>query len=106
MKMQDSTTQPWLDKRRKEAHPERIVVGGKTLERNDVVAKRYGESERSTNRRDRQGAPYLYVSNIKYRPQPDYDEFVLAGVVRRRPVLSRRRPVRSKIVARSTEAVA
>jgi hypothetical protein len=74
-----------LDRRCREAHPERIEVGGKTLERNDVVAKRYGESERSANRRDRLGAPYIYISNIKYRPQPDYDNFVLSSAIERHP---------------------
>jgi hypothetical protein len=88
-------TTPELDKRRKQNHPERIVVGGRTLERNDVTAKRYGESERSTNRRDRQGAPYIFISNIKYRPQPDYDEFVLARIVRR-PSLGRARISKAK----------
>jgi hypothetical protein len=85
-----SITTPEFDKRRKENHPERIVIGGKTLERNDVTAQRYGESERTANRRDREGAPYLFIGNIKYRPQPDYDEFVLATVVRR-PRLGRGR---------------
>jgi hypothetical protein len=76
-------TTPEFDKRRKQNHPERIVIGGKTLERNDVTAQRYGESERTANRRDRLGAPYIFIGNIKYRPQPDYDDFVLATVVRR-----------------------
>jgi hypothetical protein len=89
-------TTPELDKRRKENHPDRIVIGGKTLERNDVVAKRFGESERTVNRRDREGAPYLFIGNIKYRPQPDYDDFVLSGIVRRRPGLNRRKPGRAK----------
>ncbi|MGZ5915076.1 MAG: hypothetical protein ACXWJU_07090 [Hyphomicrobium sp.] len=65
------------DRRYRDTHPEHIEVGGKVLERNDVVARRYGESERSVNRRDALGAPYIFISNIKYRPQPDYDEFVV-----------------------------
>src|SRR5215831_17833768 len=69
------------DPRRRELHPERIVVGDKTLERNDVVAKRYGESERSVNRRDSKGAPYIFLSGIKYRPQPDYDNFLLSSCI-------------------------
>jgi hypothetical protein len=101
--MNDTTTQPPLDRRCKQAHPERIVIGGKTLERNDVVAKRYGESERSTNRRDRQGAPYIFISNIKYRPQPDYDEFILARIVRR-PRLGRAGRAKSGARAQSDAA--
>jgi hypothetical protein len=83
MKMQETTTQPPLDKRRREAHPECIDIGGKKLERNDIVAKRHGTSVRSTNRRDGEGAPYLFIGNVKYRPQPDYDDFILSGIVRR-----------------------
>ena len=70
-----------LDPRRKEAHPERIVVGGLTYERGDITARKYGESVRSQNRRDREGAPYQYFGNIKYRPEPHYDNFI----VRRHP---------------------
>jgi hypothetical protein len=81
--MDNTTQQPPIDKRCKEAHPERIEVGGKILERNDVAAKRWGESERSTNRRDRQGAPYIMIANIKYRPQPDYDNFRLESITKR-----------------------
>ena len=74
-----------LDKRLKQAHPERIKVGSKTFERNDVVAGKYGESERSVNRRDPHGAPYIFFGNIKYRPQPDYDDFILSGIKQHKP---------------------
>jgi hypothetical protein len=66
-----------LDKRRKEARPERIVVGDETFERNDITAKRYGGSERTINRGDREGAPYRYFNGVKYRPMRRYDNFVL-----------------------------
>jgi hypothetical protein len=98
--MHDTTTQR-LDRRCKHNHPERIVVGGKTLERNDVVAQRYGESERSVNRRDLKGAPYIRIGNIKYRPQPDYDDFVLfEGITRRRAVQRRARDVTDAVPRR------
>jgi hypothetical protein len=81
-----------LDPRCRETHPERIVVGDKVLERNDVVAAKYGESERSVNRRDRLGAPYIFISNIKYRPQPDYDNFLLSRCIEvRKPPSSKKR---------------
>jgi hypothetical protein len=81
-----------LDPRCRETHPERIVVGDKVLERNDVVAAKYGESERSVNRRDRLGAPYIFISNIKYRPQPDYDNFLLSRCIEvRKPQPLKRR---------------
>jgi hypothetical protein len=41
-----------LDKRARRAHPERIVIGSETLERNDVYAQRLSMSERSLNRGD------------------------------------------------------
>jgi hypothetical protein len=83
------------DPRRRELHPERIVVGDKTLERNDLVARRYGESERSVNRRDRLGAPCIFISGIKYRPQPDYDNFLLSSCIQvHKPQPSRRRKAR------------
>lgn len=83
------------DPRCRELHPERIVVGDKVLERNDVVAKRYGKSERSVNRRDRNGAPYIFLSGIKYRPQPDYDNFLLSRCIEVcKPQPSRRRKAR------------
>lgn len=83
--MDTNTQNQTLDKRCREAHPERIEVGGKVLERNDVAAAKLGESERSANRRDRLGAPYIFISNIKYRPQPDYDNFVLRGIQQHKP---------------------
>ena len=93
--METTTTPQLLDPRRRDAHPERIVVGTKTLERNDVVAKRYGESERSVNRRDRLGAPYIFLSGIKYRPMPDYDNFLLSRcIVEHKQQPSQRRKAR------------
>src|SRR5262249_636492 len=44
-----------LDPRCREAHPERIVVGDETFARNDILAKRYGVSERTLNRGDAEG---------------------------------------------------
>ena len=78
--MDDTTQDLPLDKRCKQAHPERITVGNVAFERNDVVAKRYGISERSLNRGDKSGAPFKYFGNIKYRPMPDHDDFVLRGI--------------------------
>jgi len=83
-----------LDPRCRETHPEHIIVGGKVLERNDITAKRYGESERSVNRRDRLGAPFIFISNIKYRPVEDYDRFVLSTIQQHKPQASRRRKAR------------
>jgi len=89
--MTDITTQDQpLDKRCRETHPERITVGNVTFERNDVVARRYGISERSLNRGDKSGAPFKYFGNIKYRPMPDHDNFVLRSIQQFEPSLKRR----------------
>jgi hypothetical protein len=84
MESHTETEKP-LDKRRRETHPERITAGSTTFERNDVTAARFGVTERTLNEIDKQGAPYQYFGNIKYRPQPDFDAHVLSGVRRRRP---------------------
>jgi hypothetical protein len=76
------TNQP-MDKRRREMHPERITVGSKIYERNDIAAARLGETERTANKRDRDGAPFQYLGGVKYRPLPDWDEFILSGIRRR-----------------------
>ena len=79
-----------LDPRRKEAHPETIIVGDEVFDRNDISAAKLGESERSHNRRDRQGAPYLYFGNVKYRPRQRLAAHLLAGIQERRPEPPRR----------------
>jgi hypothetical protein len=78
------TNQP-RDKRRRETRPERITVGSTIFERNDLTATRLGETERTLNKRDRNGAPFQYFGGVKYRPLPDYDTFILSGIRRRRP---------------------
>ena len=71
--------------------PERITVGGKTFERNDICAKRFGSSERGINRGDKKGAPFIYINGVKYRPVEDYDAYVLSGIQRRNQQPQRRR---------------
>lgn len=93
------TAQP-LDKRRRELHPERITVGSTVFERNDITAARFGETERSANKRDKQGAPFAYFGNIKYRPRDEYDEFILRGICRQQPPQPKQRR-RSRAAARA-----
>jgi hypothetical protein len=89
--------QPALDKRCREAHPIHITVGDETFERNDVSAKRFGESERSHNRRDRKGAPYVFIGNVKYRPMERMNAFILASIKQGKPESpKRRKPSRSR----------
>jgi hypothetical protein len=73
----DTTTEPRLDPRRRELHPERVTVGDETFVRNDIKAKELGESERSLNRGDKHGAPFLFIGGIKYRPEKRYAAFIM-----------------------------
>src|SRR5262249_38373667 len=81
----DTTTEPRLDPRRREAHPERITVGDEVFVRNDIKAKELGESERSVNRGDRHGAPFLFIGGIKYRPEKRYAAFIMDRIQERKP---------------------
>ena len=75
--------------RRKKSRPERILVGDETFERNDVTAKRYGGSERTINRGDRDSAPFRFFNGIKYRPMKRYDAFVLSTIQELKPQSSK-----------------
>jgi hypothetical protein len=88
---------PTLDKRRREAKPERLRIGDETFVRNDIKAREQGVCERTLNRLDCDGAPYLFVGAVKYRPETRYDAFLLGRIQQHKPQpLSRRsRPRRS-----------
>src|SRR5262245_61220184 len=88
--MDNAATDKPLDKRCREAHPERITAGDIVYERQDLTAARYGETERSVNNRDKDGAPFKKFGNIKYRPLPDYDEFIAEGIRRQQPLQAKR----------------
>jgi hypothetical protein len=71
-------------RRKRSEHPERIpLADGEEAWRNDLVAKEDGTSERDLNRRDAEGAPYLYFANIKYRPINEYRDFKSSRIQRR-----------------------
>jgi hypothetical protein len=89
--MDDTTQVQPLDSRRREAHPERITIANETFERNDIRAKKLCMSERSLNRGDRQGAPYVFLGGVKYRPVERHDAFILASIQQRKPEPKRRR---------------
>jgi len=78
-------TEQRLDPRRRELHPERVVIGDETFLRNDIQAKQLGCSERSVDRGDKLGAPYLFIGGIKYRPERRYADFVLSRIQIRKP---------------------
>ena len=91
--MDDTTQVQPLDPRRREAHPERVAIGGETFERNDVRARTLHMSERSLNRGDRLGAPYVFLGGIKYRPVERHDAFILASIQQRKPPSPKRKTV-------------
>jgi hypothetical protein len=66
---------------RREARPERITLNGKGYLRNDIIAKKHGATERSVNRGDAKGAPFLLLYGVKYRPEEAYDEYLAAQIV-------------------------
>jgi hypothetical protein len=83
--MVNTQTQQPLDKRSKKAHPERIEVGDEVFVRQDILAAKFGISERSMNRGDAEGAPYRYIAAVKYRPERRYESFFLSGIKENKP---------------------
>ena len=72
--------------------PERMMIGGVQMVRNDVVAGDEGNCERTLNRRDKDGAPYIYIGGVKYRPIERYHRFMLGQIqVRNQSPKKRRR---------------
>ena len=82
---------PPIKRRIRAERPERLVIGGKTFTRNDVVAKQQGCNERTVNRGDKLGAPFLFVAGVKYRPDKEYAEFLLSRIQRRNQLPHRRK---------------
>lgn len=75
---------------RRSARPERVTIGGVEMVRNDVVAREKGTTERTINKGDKRGAPYLYIAGVKYRPIEQYDQFLLGQIQVRNPPPKRR----------------
>jgi hypothetical protein len=81
----DTSPEQRLDPRRRELHPERITVGDETFVRNDIQAQLLGCSERSINRDDKNGAPFIFIGGIKYRPEKRYAAFFMNRIQERTP---------------------
>jgi hypothetical protein len=79
-----------LDPRRRELHPEQIIVGDEIFVRNDKIAESHGVSERTVNRGDRDGAPYRFFGGVKYRPKGRYDQFILDSIREDKPQAAKR----------------
>jgi hypothetical protein len=69
-----------LDRRARAAHPKTLNIGGEDFDRNDVAAEQLGECERTLNRRDRQGAPFIFLGGIKYRPRQRLADYLLGTI--------------------------
>jgi hypothetical protein len=75
----------------REKRPERLLIGDDELVRNDLVAKELAINERTLNRGDRKGAPFIKIGGVKYRPIRAYHEFLAAHIERKnQPTLRRR----------------
>jgi hypothetical protein len=86
-----STEGQYIDPRRRELHPERIIVGDETFIRNDVQARQLGCSERSVNRGDKDGAPFIFIGGIKYRPEKRYAAFFMNRIQEGKPQAPKRK---------------
>ena len=80
-----------ISRRTRAARPERIDIGDDELVRNDIVAKLQGTCERTINRSDARGAPFIYVGGVKYRPIALYRQFLASRIVRKGQPRQRRR---------------
>jgi hypothetical protein len=93
--MPEATTDQTISKRR-EHRPGRIDIGTDVLVRNDLKAQQLGMSERTLNRGDAHGAPFVLIGNVKYRPDQGYNEFIAARIQRKNTATPRRRRLRSE----------
>jgi hypothetical protein len=82
--MSDIGTSPAKTTHARAMRPERIDLGGgRSAVRNDIVAEEQGASERGVNRDDPKGAPYMYFCGVKYRPYPEYPDWIVANKIKR-----------------------
>lgn len=77
--------------RRRSKRPERIDLGDDEAVRNDILAKEEGTSERTLNRGDKDGAPYLFIGGVKYRPYREYKQYLASRIQRKNRTPARRR---------------
>jgi hypothetical protein len=77
--------------RHRAARPERITIGDDEFVRNDLIAKECGISERTVNRGDKRGAPYVLIGGVKYRPLKRYHQYLVGQIQQRGQTPQRRR---------------
>ena len=79
-----------IDSRCRSMRPERIDIGTDVLVRNDLIAKQQGTSVRTVNRGDADGAPFIYIGAVKYRPEKGYRDYLTSCIQRRGQAPKRR----------------
>jgi hypothetical protein len=79
------TPAPPLDPRCKLARPERIDIGDDVLVRSDLIAKAEGTCERTVNRNEARGAPYVLIGGVKYRPLKRYQQWRASTIQQIKP---------------------
>lgn len=77
---------------RRALRPARIDLGDDIGLRNDLVAQEQGVHERTINRGDAKGAPFIMIGGVKYRPIRAYRQF-LTSQIQVRGRLSRNKKV-------------
>lgn len=84
--MSQEPTRTAVGRRRRAKRPERIALGNDDeAVRNDLVALEEGTSERTLNRGDKEGAPFLMIGGCKYRPINEYRRFRASRIQRKNP---------------------
>ena len=58
------------------------LANGTMLERDDIAQQKKGQSQRTAARQDKDGAPFVMIAGVKYRPQPHYDDYFVTKIVR------------------------
>lgn len=74
-----------VDTRRRSSRPERIPLGDDELVRNDVLAGELGICVRTLDSGDADGAPFIEIGSVKYRPSRGYQNFLASRIQRREP---------------------
>jgi hypothetical protein len=79
------------DRRCRETHPETIDIGTDVLIRDDIMAAKNGVTTRTQTRGDKDGAPFCYVGNVKYRPMQGYMDYMKSRIQIRGRALKKHR---------------
>jgi hypothetical protein len=73
-------TAPTSGRHRRDSKPEYVVIGDETFRRNDVAAAARAMCERTYNRHDKAGNPFIKLAGTKFRPERGEAEYFLSLV--------------------------